>query len=96
MTQRLAEFRKSVGTFEVVDIPGDAAVSAIRGRLSVPSATEVRWNSWEYGSEVAELRRLYEKGKRAQWNATDDIDWSLPVSKDEWIGNPEGSLLANV
>ena len=53
----------------------------------------VNW-TWEYGSEVEELRRLYEKGKVSQWNAETDLDWSLPVSKDDWVLNPQASLMA--
>jgi hypothetical protein len=43
---------------------------------------------------VAELRSLYDKGKKNQWNASDELDWTLPVSRDEWIGQPHASLLA--
>jgi P-aminobenzoate N-oxygenase AurF len=88
--------RRAFGAFEVVDFANDAELTKIRGKLSVSAATEVRWNGWEYGSEVAELRRLYEKGKKAQWNATLDLDWSLPVSKDEWVGDPNATLLASI
>ena len=56
----------------------------------------VRWNDWEYGSEVTELRALYEKGKDNQWNASHDIDWSIPLTNDEFIAGPELSLLGNV
>ena len=33
----------------------------------------------EYGPLAPRLRSLYEKGKQAQWNATTDIDWDIPV-----------------
>jgi hypothetical protein len=56
---------------------------------------ELHW-SWEYGSEVAELRKLYEKGKVNQWNAELDIDWDAAYSNDDWVLAPEGSLLAQV
>ncbi|GIU83717.1 MAG: hypothetical protein KatS3mg008_0492 [Acidimicrobiales bacterium] len=34
---------------------------------------------WDYVSRRPQLVKLYEKGKRSQWNATTDIDWSLDV-----------------
>jgi hypothetical protein len=34
---------------------------------------------WTYAPTDPRLRRLYERGKRLQWNAATDIDWSLPV-----------------
>jgi hypothetical protein len=88
--------RRSLGSFEVIDFVDEQQIGRIREKLTVAAPLEVRWNDWEYGSDIAELRRLYEKGKKAQWNATEDLDWSLPVSKDEWIGDPNGSLLANI
>ena len=68
-------------------------LARLRERLAFDAPLEVSW-TWEYGSEVAELRSLYEKGKTAQWNAESDLDWSTPVSKDDWVLAPEGSLLA--
>lgn len=88
--------RKQFGDFEVVDFADESRVAAVRDRLDVMHPTSVRWNSWEYGSEVSELRRLYEKGKKAQWNATDDLDWDVPLSPNEWVGDPNQSLLANL
>jgi rubrerythrin len=35
-----------------------------------------------YGSEHADLRRLYEQAKIDQWNAARDIDWSAPLEGD--------------
>lgn len=96
MTKRLAAYRRTLGDFEVVDFTDETPVKALRQELSVSAPTEVRWNAWDYGSQVAELRRLYEKGKSAQWNASTDVDWSIRVSKDEWIGSPENSILASI
>lgn len=84
------------GAFEVIDVVDEARIGQIRGRLDVPVPMQVQWNGWEYGSEIAELRRLYEKGKVSQWNATTDVSWDQPVSKDEWIGDPQASLMAIV
>ena len=40
---------------------------------------------WEYEDGSASLHRLYEKGKKQQWNASDRIDWSLDLDPE----NPE-------
>src|SRR5688572_33397898 len=96
MAKFASDRRKQFGSFEAVDFVDETEVAALRSRLTVHNPTHIRWNNWEYGSEIAELRRLYEKGKRAQWNAAEDIDWSLRVSKDEWIGDPTASILASI
>jgi len=37
---------------------------------------------WEYAPQKEELRRLYEKSKREQWNASEVLDWSLSVDPE--------------
>ena len=91
----MREHRRLVGGFEVIEFSDSAEVEALRARQAVPAEFDLRW-AWEYGSEVAELRALYEKGKLAQWNAEHDVDWSIPCGPDAWIVTPEGSLLAQV
>ena len=46
--------------------------------------------TWDYekGARPA-LNKLYEKAKTSQWNVTTDIDWSIPVDRQ----NPERQLL---
>ena len=95
MQKLLADHRKQLGNFEVVDFFDEKEVEALRQKLDFASPVDVNW-TWDYGSEVAELRQLYEKGKTAQWNASVDLDWSMPVSRDEWVITPENSMLANV
>ena len=34
---------------------------------------------WDYDNRRPRLSKLYEKSKISQWNASTDIDWSLPV-----------------
>ncbi len=92
MKKFLPEHRKQLGQFEVVDV-ADAEAERLRAKVNDEVALTVNW-TWEYGSEVAELRNLYEKGKAAQWNAETDLDWSIPVTPDDWVLAPEGSLLA--
>jgi hypothetical protein len=91
----LSDLRRKLGSFEVVDWPDDAKLDALRAELDVESPVALHW-TWEYGSEVEELRRLYEKGKKGQWNASEDVDWSARVSKDDWVLGREGSMLAGL
>jgi hypothetical protein len=79
----------------VIDIVDEAEVDRLRERVDVDVPVELHW-TWNYGSEVAELRNLYEKGKGGQWNAQTDVDWSIPCTPDDWVMNPEASLLAQV
>ena len=41
--------------------------------------------TWDYGRGRDGLNRLYEKAKRAQWNVSDDLDWSTPVDPEHMI-----------
>jgi hypothetical protein len=91
----IPEHRKRIGDFEVVEFVDEREVARIRHRLDLPVPLALHW-TWEYGSEVAELRALYEKGKVAQWNAERDVDWSVPCAPGEWILAPEASLLAQI
>lgn len=38
--------------------------------------------NWEYKFRRPELVNLYEKGKKLQWNASTDIDWSIDVDPE--------------
>jgi len=38
--------------------------------------------TWEYTLERPALRRLYEKAKTGQWNATTDLPWDTPVDPE--------------
>jgi hypothetical protein len=93
MKKLLEQHRKSLGNVEVIEFVDEAEIQRLRDKIGTGVPLDVNW-TWEYGSEVEELRRLYEKGKVSQWNAETDLDWSLPVSKDDWVLNPQASLLA--
>ncbi len=95
MNKLMQEHRAKFGEFEVIDWVDEEQIARLRQRIDLEVPLELHW-SWDYGSEVAELRSLYEKGKVNQWNAELDVDWDAPYSKDEWIIKPEGSLLAQV
>jgi hypothetical protein len=91
----IEDHRKRFGDFEVIDFVDEDEIRRLRASVDVDVPLALHW-TWEYGSEVAELRALYEKGKVNQWNAETDLDWSLPCSKDEWLMEPRASLLAQV
>lgn len=95
MKKLIEEHRKKFGNFEVIEFVDESEIDALRGQLEVEAPVDLHW-TWEYGSEVEELRKLYEKGKVNQWNAESDLDWSTPVSKDDWVLKPEGSALAQM
>ncbi len=95
MKKLIQEHRKRFGEFEVVDFVDPAEIERLRRQTDVDVPLDLHW-TWEYGSEVAELRNLYEKGKVNQWNAEADLDWSIPVTRDAWIVNPQVSMLAQV
>ncbi len=88
----LPEHRRAFGDFEAVDFVDEREIAAIRSKIDVDVPIDLHW-TWEYGSEIEELRNLYERGKRAQWNAETDIDWSQPFPHDEWFMPKEGALL---
>jgi rubrerythrin len=51
---------------------------------TIPSRSDVVFRT-DYAVDQAELRKLYENAKRDQWNATNDIPWSLPVDAGEGL-----------
>jgi hypothetical protein len=44
----------------------------------IEASLDVTYN-WSYGETRRELRELYRKAKRAQWNADDRLDWTTDV-----------------
>jgi hypothetical protein len=93
MTQRiLSDRRRDFGDFAAVDFVDEQEVAAIRSKIDIDVPLDLHW-TWEYGSEIEELRALYERGKKGQWNAETDIDWSQPFPHDEWFMPREGALM---
>jgi hypothetical protein len=88
----LPEHRRAFGDFQAVDFVDEQEIAAIRSKIDVDVPIDLHW-TWEYGSEIEELRSLYERGKKGQWNAETDIDWSQPFPHDEWFMPKEGALL---
>ncbi len=65
-------------------------------RWAVPTTMESVM-TWNYDVEHADLRALYEKAKREQWNATTQLNWSQDVDPESIILdddiNPNVALL---
>ncbi|MBI3769594.1 MAG: ferritin-like domain-containing protein [Deltaproteobacteria bacterium] len=96
MEKLMPSQRRMIEGFEVIEHVDEGQIAALRRRVDVAVPLALHW-TWEYGSEVEELRQLYERGKRSQWNAETDLDWSIPMPRDEWFLPREGaSLLAGV
>jgi hypothetical protein len=53
---------------------------------------EIIYN-WNYESQHQNLRSLYEKGKKEQWNASVDLDWSTDVDPENSETFPDSSAL---
>ena len=46
--------------------------------------------NWDYTHADNRLKKLYELGKKLNWNATLDLDWSNdPYPHTQWATNPE-------
>ena len=91
MEKILAEYRKQLGDFEVLEID-ESRIRSLREQIDVDVPLDLHW-TWNYGSEVEELRALYERGKKGQWNAETDVDWSAPFPRDAWFLPKEGLQL---
>ncbi len=95
MDKLIQDHRKRFGDFEVIEFVDTDEIERLRRKLDVDVPLNLSW-TWEYGSEVEELRRLYEKGKVNQWNAELDLDWAHPVSKDDWLVTDQVSMLSMI
>ena len=66
----MPEQRRMIEDFEVIEYVDEDQIASLRKRVDVDVPLDLHW-TWEYGSEVEELRALYERGKKGQWNAED-------------------------
>ena len=85
------------------EIIGRAEINDIEAILAIPSADPneiehvVKNNAdsiftWDYSLQRPALRKLYEKAKTGQWNATTDLPWHLDVDQEK-IAEEERALI---
>jgi len=72
----------------------DATVAALEDsatRWEVPTPTTTVFD-WDYTHGREQLLRLYDKGTRKQWVASDRIDWSHDLDPTDPLGAPEEAI----
>ena len=52
--------------------------------------------TWDYSLARPNLRRLYEKAKTGQWNATTDLPWETPVDVEATIAADQAAIGAGI
>ena len=66
-------------------VPAAAFVDPIDDQLDRLLTSFDTHYAWHYGPLKEGLRDLYEKAKREQWNASDQLDWTQPVDPESEI-----------
>ena len=94
MTITNDENREIIGRDTIDDIDAILAVP-----LTDPNEVEhfVKNNAetvftWDYSLSRPQLRKLYEKAKTGQWNATTDIPWDTPVDVEATIAADQATI----
>lgn len=89
--QRLDPFLEAVETLTEVDDPrvlralapsGVRGLILQRGKQGVPTKVRASHDvhfDWSYPADHPEMRVLYERAKRGQWNGSTDLPWELDV-----------------
>jgi hypothetical protein len=52
--------------------------------------------TWDYTLARPQLRKLYEKAKTGQWNATTDLDWSTEVDLEKSVATDQVAIAAGI
>jgi hypothetical protein len=52
--------------------------------------------TWDYTLARPPLRKLYEKAKVGQWNATTDLDWDTPVDLEQVVNADQAAIQAGL
>ncbi len=92
MTDRfLEDHRRPIADYDRVRFNEDE-IKTLRERLNVSSDLRVNW-TWDYVKEVETLRALYERGKTAQWNVEQEIDWTRDVPRDRLVFPIEHTIM---
>jgi hypothetical protein len=69
-----------------------ATIDATATQWGLPAAGSTIFD-FDYTSGRDQLLRLYDKGTRRQWVASDRIDWSVDVDWDNPLGVPDESVM---
>lgn len=76
---------------ELVDVLTDEDVEVIREIFRTPLTGSY---NWDYEDANAKIRKLYELGKRFNWDAQMDVDWDTPFPHTESPNAPEMNAFA--
>ena len=69
-----------------------ATIDATASAWGLPAAGETIFD-FDYTSGRDQLLRLYDKGTRRQWVASDRIDWNVDVDFENPLGVPDESVM---
>jgi len=83
------------------DLDDLEAILAISNTDADEVAHRVRDNAdaiftWDYSMTRPALRKLYEKAKTGQWNATTDLDWSIGVDLEKVVAGDQVAASAGI
>ena len=56
-------------------------------------STETTFFNWDYEVKTEALRKLYERGKSSQWNASQDLDWTTDVDLERELFEPDATIV---
>ncbi len=76
---------------ELTDKLTPADVEVIREIFRTPLTGSY---NWDYRDANARIRKLYELGKRFNWDAQMDVDWDVPFPKTEMPNDPTQNAFA--
>lgn len=84
---------QEVRTFEEVDLAEKLTMEDVETIREIFHTPLTGSYNWDYDSANAKIRRLYELGKKFNWNPTSDIDWDAPCDMTDFPSDPSLSAL---
>ena len=97
-TEEMSSNEALIGREDVNDLEAILAVSNT-DRNEVIHAVEDNADAlftWDYSLARPQLRKLYEKGKVGQWNATTDLPWETEVDLEAVIASDQIAMAAGL
>ena len=52
--------------------------------------------TWDYSLARPQLRKLYEKGKTGQWNASTDLPWDTQVDLEAVVSKDQAAIMSGL